>query len=474
MSDLPEDPVDGRTGQPSKLVPLIIAASFFIEELDSTIITTSLPRMAEGLGETSTALGSAITVYLLSVAVFLPVSGWVADRFGARRVYCSAIAIFALGSLICGTSESFAALMAGRLIQGMGGALMTPVGRLIVVRSFPKERLLVATNYMIAPALVGSMLGPVLGGFITTYFSWRWNFFINVPISVIGLALTLRYVKDATLARGTSRFDAIGFVFIASGLASAQLAVEYLGRPGASLPSIVALFVASASLFAAYIWYARRRTSPLLDLGLFRARTFAISVLVGGISRIAVGALPFLLPLLFQLGFGLDPFRSGLLTVASALGVFSMRIGVSLALRVMAMKTIILANTLILSAIVAGLAFIDAGTPHWAIFGYLFLLGAVRSVEFSNITALGYADMTQTMMSAATTIITLTTRFCLCFGVGLGATLLGTFSSPEGASQAAFGPVFLILAGTLLLTVIGFTRLRGDDGWQLSDRRPRP
>lgn len=471
MSDPPEEAGGAEAGRSSKLVPLIIAASFFVEELDSTIITTSLPRMAESLGETSTELGSAITIYMLSVAIFLPVSGWMADRFGARRVYCSAITIFAVGSLICGGAQSFGVLIAGRLIQGLGGALMTPIGRLIVVRSIRKEQLLVATNYMIAPALIGSMLGPVLGGFITTYFSWRWNFFINVPIAILGLALTARFVQDPTPSREASPFDTLGFLIIAGGLAAAQVAVEYLGRPEASILNAAGLFAAAAVLITTYVWYARRRANPLLDLELFKTRTFAISIVVGGIARVAAGALPFLLPLLFQLGFGLDPFRSGLLTVAAALGVFTMRIGVSLALRVISMKTIILGNTAILSAIMAGLALLDAETPHWAIFGYLFVLGALRSVEFSNITALGYADLSQKMMSAATTIITLVTRFCLCCGVGLGATLLSTFSSPQGTSQGDFTPVFLILAGTMLLSAVGFSRLRSDDGWQLADRK---
>ena len=461
-------PASGRQG---KLVPLIIAASFFIEELDSTIITTSLPRMAQSLGETSTALGSAITVYLLSVAVFLPLSGWVADRFGARRIYCAAIMIFALGSLICGAAQSFPVLMAGRLIQGLGGALMTPIGRLIVVRSVPKEQLVVASNYMIAPALIGSMLGPVIGGFITTYFSWRWNFFINVPLAVLGLALTLRFVEDPVPTTEAKPFDTLGFTIIAIGLAAAQVAVEYLGRHHASIFGAAGLLAGAAVMFAAYVGHARRRVHPLLDLALFRTRTFAISVLVGGIARIAVGALPFLLPLLFQLGFGLDPFESGLLTVASALGVFSMRVGVSLALRIISMRTIILGNTVILTALMTGLVLIDAETPHWAIFGYLFVIGALRSVEFSNITALGYADLSQKEMSAATTIITLVTRFCLCGGIGLGATLLSVFSHPGATTQEDFVPVFLILAGTLLLSALGFTRLRRDDGRQLSARR---
>jgi len=470
MNDLPVDDGGAKAGQPSKLVPLIIAASFFIEELDSTIITTSLPKMAESLGRTSTDLGSAITIYMLSVAVFLPLSGWAADRFGARRIYCTAITIFAAGSLICGFAESFGFLMAGRLVQGAGGALMTPIGRLIVVRAVRKDQLVVASNYMIAPALIGSMLGPVVGGFITTYFSWRWNFFINVPIAILGLALTLRFVSDPMPSKDRGRFDMLGFVVIAASLAVAQVAVEYIGRPHASIPYAVILFVTAAALFTTYVWHARRRTYPLLDLELFKTRTFAISVLVGGIGRIAVGALPFLFPLLFQLGFGLNPFESGLLTVASALGVFAMRIGVSLALRVISVKKIILGNTLVLSAVVAGLVLLDAETPHWVIFGYLFAVGALRSIEFSNITALGYADLSQKTMSAATTIITLTTRFCLCCGVGLGATLLSVFSGPEGTSQSDFVPVFLILAGTLLLTAIGFTRLHGNDGWQLSTR----
>ncbi len=454
----------------SKIVPLIIAASFFIEELNSTIITTSLPRMAESLGETPTVLGSAITAYLLSVAVFLPVSGWMADRFGARRVYCAAISTFALGSLICGMAGSFDMLILGRMVQGLGGGMMTPVGRLIVVRGIEKKQLIVASNYMIAPALVGAMIGPGLGGFITTYFSWRWNFFINVPLTLVGLLLTLRFIKNP-VADGVARaFDWRGFLLLATGLVAAQIGVECLGRLHAA-PYSVLLFGGSAVMFAAYGWYASHRENVLLDLRLLKVRTFAIAILAGALARMAAGAMPFLLPLLFQLGFGLNPFKSGLLTMASALGVFTMRIGVSLALRVVSIRTIILVNSLILAAIIAGVTLLDAATPHWVIFGYLFAYGALRSVQFSNITALGYADLAPEMMSGATTFITLVTRFCICCGIGAGAALLSVFSGAGGTTQGDFVPVFLILASAVLLSAGGFTRLRRDDGWQLRDRR---
>lgn len=448
------------------VVPLIIAASFFVEELDASIITTSLPQMAADLGVSSTQLGSAVTAYMISLAVFLPISGWVADRFGARRTYCTAMVVFAVGSLISAMAGSLPVLVAGRIVQGVGGALMTPVGRQIVVRAVPKDRLVVATNYMIAPALVGSMLGPVVGGFVTTYFSWRWNFYVNIPIAIAGVALALRFIPSIEKQSLPGRFDWRGFLLLAICLFAAQIGMEKIGRGGVA--DIGILFAISFAALAGYARHAHLFPNAILPVALLKIRTFAVSIIAGGVARIAAGALPFLLPLLFQLGFGLNPFQSGLLTVGAALGVFVMRLGASLALRVFPVKTIILCNTILLSAVIAGLSLVNASTLHWVIFLYLFLLGALRSVEFSNVTALAYADLESHMTSGATTFITLTTRFCLCLGVALGAALLAIFAGAESqVSQEDFAISFLVLAGLMLVSTIGFLRLGKDDGWQL-------
>ncbi|MBL8552112.1 MAG: MFS transporter [Hyphomonadaceae bacterium] len=461
---------EAAPGKVQRAVPLIIAASFFIEELDASIITTSLPQMAADLGASPTRLSAAVTAYLLSVALFLPVSGWLADRFGALRVYCTSIVVFAAGSLLCGAATSYEMLLAGRVVQGLGGALMTPVGRLIVVRSVAKDQLIVATNYMIAPALIGSMLGPVVGGFITTYASWRWNFYLNIPVAMLGVLLALRLIKDDLPAAARSAFDWRGFVLLAAGLASLQIAVEMFGHNKSAAARSVCLALFAVAAFAGYWLHARRRRGALLDLGLLRVRTFAITIFAGSFSRTAAGAIPFLLPLLFQLGFGLSPLESGMLTVAMALGVLIMRAGVSLALRVFSMRALILGNTILLAFLVAALTLLTPSTPHWAIFACLFVLGAVRSVNFSNLTALSYADLTPDMTSGATTMVALAGRFCACLGVGLAAALLAMFSNGRAVEQADFNAAFVCVAALFLASAIGLSRLRADDGWQLSGR----
>ncbi|HTY95298.1 MAG TPA: MFS transporter [Steroidobacteraceae bacterium] len=451
----------------AQATPLIIAVAFFLEEIDATILTTSLPQMARSLGVDAPRMSLAISCYLLSVAIVLPVSGWLSDRIGARRAYCAALGVFAAGSALCGWAPSLPLLLVGRAVQGMGGACMTSVGRLIVVRAVPKEQLLTATNYMIAPALLGSLLGPVVGGFITTYFSWRWNFLINVPLGLLGILVSVAVVPP--VARQPARpFDWTGFGMLALSLCLIQLIVRPGGLAGGGPGGYLLAAGVTGGLLAGYVRHARRTPHPLVDIRLLRTRTLAVTVMAGGLARIASGALPFVLPLLLQTVFGLDPLHSGLLTLAATAGAFVSRAGAGAAMRRLSLRTLLVINALVLATLIGGLARFTPASPHAWIFVYLLILGFLRSVQLSTLTALGYADLEANQFSHATTLITLAARCFMSGGIILAAAVLGALAGPHGATAGDFAVVFGILAMLMGGSAIGFGYLRHTDGWQLS------
>ncbi|MGH7089708.1 MAG: MFS transporter, partial [Stellaceae bacterium] len=295
------------------IVPLIVACALLMQNVDSTVIATAIPKIAEDLGVPALRLNLAITSYLLSLAIFIPLSGWTADRYGARTVFRAAILVFTLGSIACGISQSLTQLVLARIFQGMGGAMMVPVGRLVLLRAVPKAELVRAMSFLTVPALIGPILGPPLGGFIVTYWSWRWVFFINVPIGILGMALVSRYIENVREDR-TPPLDKAGFLLAGSGLAAVMFGFETVGR-GMLAPEIAAsLLVAGAILLALYWLHARAAASPIIDLGLMRIATFRYSIVGSGVFRIGIEGLPFLMPMLLQVGFGLSPFQSGLLS----------------------------------------------------------------------------------------------------------------------------------------------------------------
>jgi len=306
------------------VIPLIVGYAFFMEGLDATMIAVSIPAMAKSLGESPLRLNLVIASYLLSLAVFIPVSGWIADRYGARRVFCAAVLIFAAGSALCGLAESLPMLIAMRVVQGFGGAMMTPVGRLILLRSFPRAGLVSAMNWMTIPSMVGPMVGPIVGGLLTDYASWRWIFFLNIPIGVLGGALALMFF-DNFRAPAPTRFDLVGFVIAGVALFMFELAIENVGHPVLP-PSLGAVFFALSVIMLLVYWHhARHSPAPVLDLGLLGIKTFNIGTMVGGLCRVGLDATPFLLPLLFVVGFGLSATEAGLLTFSSTLSAMAVR-----------------------------------------------------------------------------------------------------------------------------------------------------
>src|SRR6204780_194780 len=348
------------------LAPMIVGCALFMEMLDSTVISTALPAMAKSLGEDPIKLNLAITSYLLSLAVFIPISGWMADRFGARTIFRSAILLFTIGSVLCGFSHTLPQLVASRILQGFGGAMMVPVGRLIVLRTVKKSDLVTAMSYLTVPAVLGPVVGPPVGGFIVTYYSWRWIFFINVPIGMIGITLVMWYIPNIK-EDVTFPLDFRGFLLTGLGLAGLVMGFESIGRNVIPASIIMCVMAAGGICMALYILHSRRISYPIIDLGLLKVPTFFAATVGGGLFRMGIGALPFLLAMLLQVVFGLSPFASGMLTFTSAAGALFMKATATPIIRRFGFRTVLISNGVLSSFIMMSSALFRPTTPHFLI-----------------------------------------------------------------------------------------------------------
>jgi EmrB/QacA subfamily drug resistance transporter len=456
------------------LVPLIVACALFMENLDSTVISTALPTIARDFGTSPIHLKLALTTYLLTIAVFLPASGWLADRFGARLIFRVAITIFTFGSILCGFSGSIWAMVFARFIQGVGGAMMVPVGRLVILRTVPKHEIVGALAWLTVPALIGPVIGPPVGGFIITYVDWPWIFWINIPVGVLGFILATLFIPDV---RGEERvgFDRRGFVLSAVGLVAFMTGSTTLGLGLLPLPLVAVLLIVGAALLAAYVAHSRRIANPILDLTLFQIPTFRHSIIGAMLFRIGMGATPFLLPLLLQIGFGMSPFQSGLITFAAALGAIAMKFVAPPVLRRFGFRNVLLTNTFIASAVVALPAAFTATTPVALMTGLLLVGGFFRSLQFTAINALGYADVSPARMSRATTLTSVAQQLSLSLGVSIGAIALETTTRFTGGEIVAgdFIVPFVVVGLISVASFIPFRRLAHDAGNEMSSHKGR-
>ncbi len=456
---------------PGRRLSLIVACALFIENMDSTAIATSLPAIAADLGTEPIALKLALTAYLLSLAVFIPVSGWVADRFGARSTFMAAIGVFLLGSLACAASSSLEQMVAARFLQGMGGALMVPVGRLVLLRTVPKSELVQALSWLTIPALVAPMIGPPLGGLISTYGDWRWIFLINIPMGLLGIAMARRHIPD--LREDVPPLDWRGFALSGLGLALALFGFSTLGRHLVSTSLAASCLVLGLSAMAGYVWHARVHPHPLIDLNLFRHATFRAGVLGGALFRIGIGATPFLLPLMLQLGFGLSALQSGLITFASAMGAIFMKTMASRVLRRFGFRRVLWVNALLASAMLAGFGLFTAQTPHLLIMAVLVVSGCFRSLQFTSLNAISYAEVESPKMGQASSLSGMAQQFSLALGVavgGYGLQIAGELTGTSYTDAGNFGWAFALVGAISAASAWVMFRLPADAGQEMSGR----
>ena len=458
----------------NRLVPLIVAVALFMENMDSTIIATSLPAIAADIGANPLALKLAITSYLLSLAVFIPASGWTADRFGARTVFRAAIAVFVLGSIGCAFANSLEGFVAARIVQGMGGAMMTPVGRLVLVRSIDKRKLVDAMAWVTMPALVGPIIGPPVGGFITTYATWHWIFLINVPIGLVGIVLATRYIEDVRV-EGLERFDLLGVVLAGAGIAGLAFGLSVAGL-GLVPPVLVASFIAIGAIFmTAYVFHARHTPAPVLDFSLARIPTFRANVIGGSLFRLGIGALSFLLPLMLQLGFDYTPLQSGLVTFTAAVGAFAMKGFAARIIRRFGFRHILIVNGLLASAFTAACAAFTPATPFFAMIVVLLIGGFFRSLQFTATNTIAYADVDTRRMSRATSLVSVAQQLSIAAGVAVGALCVELALQIKGGhviTAEDFRPAFLVIGTIAASSAILFWTLPADAGAAMADREP--
>jgi EmrB/QacA subfamily drug resistance transporter len=445
-----------------------------MQMLDATVVATALPAMAQALGTSVIRLNVAITSYLLAVAVLVPVDGWAADRFGARRVFIAAITLFTLSSVACALSSTLTQLIAARIIQGMAGAMMVPVGRIILLRLVPKQDLLRAMAFLSMPALLGPVIGPPLGGFLVTYASWHWIFLINIPIGLLGIALVLRFIAEVKNV-DTPRLDLPGFLLSAICLAALVSAFEALGHgllSGPWLAALVALGVGSGLLYG---WHAKHTAHPIIDFSLLRIPTFRVSVTAGNLCRFTVSATPFLLAVLLQVGFGLTPFAAGMITFASAAGALVMKFVAKPIVQQFGFQRTLTWNAVLTGAFIAMCAFFTPTTSAWLMIATLLMGGFFRSLQFTGVNTLTYADITPSNLSQASSFAAMAQQLGISLGVGVAAVTLNLSMTWRGAHTIEIRDIaagFLVIGLIAGLSSLSFTRLARDAGAQLNQREP--
>ncbi|MCA0275445.1 MAG: MFS transporter [Proteobacteria bacterium] len=456
----------------NRTTPLILAVALFMENMDSTVISTSLPAIATDIGTSPIALKLALTAYLVSLAIFIPISSWMADRFGAKRVFRVAIGVFMVGSIACALSNSLGAFVLARFLQGMGGSMMTPVARLVLVRTTEKSGLVSAMATLTIPALIGPLVGPPVGGFITTFFAWHWIFLINIPIGIVGIWLSGRFLPEIP-PEPTQPVDVKGFFLSAIAASGIVFGLSVVSLP--ALPPVVGAMTISVGVVCAllYIQHARQTTYPLLDLKLFSNPVFRTAIVGGSLFRIGVGATPFLLPLLFQLGFGLTPFQSGMITFATAAGALSMKFVAPRILRLIGFRTVLLVASGASACLIAINGFFTAQTPYLVVLSVLFLAGFLRSLFFTSSNALVFADVEPAQSGQATAISAAAQQITVALGVAVGGGALELWSlfTDQAIGGAGFTFAFLVIAVITAMPILMFARMAPDAGGAISGHR---
>jgi EmrB/QacA subfamily drug resistance transporter len=415
-----------------RLLPWVIAIAFFMQTLDGTILNTTLPTMARDMGESPLRMQSVVIAYMLTVALLIPASGWLADRFGTRRAFLAAIVVFSLGSLLCALSPSLPWLVAARIVQGVGGALLLPVGRLAILRAYPRSELLKVLSFVTIPGLVGPLVGPPLGGWLVEVASWHWVFLINLPVGVLGVFAALRVMPDLRGAAG-QRFDWPGFVTFSLGLVLVTLGLQGLGEHAISAPLSILLVMGGLAAMAAYWVHAAREARPLFSLRLFEIPTFSVGILGNLFARLGSGAMPFLTPLFLQVGLGYSPSAAGLTMVPTVVGAMLIKFFAEPVIRRFGYRRVLVVNTLLLGSAIAGFALVDAATPHALILLYLGAFGVINSMQFTAMNTLTLGDLDDVRASSGNSLLSVVMQLSMSLGVAAAGALLAGFASTTTA-----------------------------------------
>jgi EmrB/QacA subfamily drug resistance transporter len=454
----------------STAVALLVAGAFFMENLDGTVVVTALPQMAASFGVHPIDLNIGVSAYILTLAVLIPASGWVADRFGARSVFATAIVVFTVASVLCGLCESLTAFTGARILQGVGGAMMVPVGRLTVLRSTEKHALIGAIATITWPGLVAPVLGPPIGGFITTYASWHWIFFINLPLGLIAFGLALRLIPEGN-GGATKPFDRLGFILTGMASFAFMYGLDLISRESVSWSTACVWLLGALVTGAVAVFHARRHPHPLIDFGALRIRSYAVTIWGGSLFRMAIGSIPFLLPLLFQVAFGLSAFASGSLVLAVFAGNLAMKPLTTSVLRRFPFRTILVVNGILNAVTIFACAGLTPVTPTLAIVTLLFVSGLTRSMQFTTLSTLAFADVPETRMSGANTLFNAMQQMAMGMGIALGAGVLriAGYLDPNASSAIplrSFHIAFIVIGMVALIAVVdvfGLDRTAGDE-----------
>jgi EmrB/QacA subfamily drug resistance transporter len=451
-----------------RLLPWLVAVAFFMESLDTTILNTAIPTIAEALKIVPLSMKAALTSYTISLAVFIPISGWIADKYGTRWVFFTAIGIFTFGSLMCGVSVNMPMLVGARILQGCGGALMMPVGRITMVRAFPRDELVRAMSFVAIPGLIGPLLGPLAGGLIVGYFHWRVIFFVNLPIGLIGMYLVYRFMPDYRSER-SDPIDLIGLTLFGSGIALLSYVLEIFGEHSLDTKEVVFLLILSVALLFAYARHALMAEHPLLKLALFKVRTFRVAVAGSFATRLGVGGMPFLLPLLYQLGLGYTPVQSGLLIMPQPLAAMSLKMLMPRILSRFGYRRVLLVNTLSMGAVIVLFMTVGPGSPVAQIVGIAFCLGFISSMQYTSMNTLVFADLPDSDASPGSSISSTVQQMSMSFGVAVSSLLAALFlggERREGSAAMVSGIhwTFLVLGVMTVVTSLIFGQLLPGDG----------
>ncbi|PNU06430.1 MFS transporter [Novosphingobium guangzhouense] len=449
----------------SKALALLVAGTFFMENLDATVVTPAVPAMAKSFAAAPVDLSAGVSAYMIALGVFIPVSGWAAQRFGARQIFAAAIVMFTLTSLLCGMAQDLPQFVAARVLQGIGGAMMVPVGRLVVLRETPKERLVSAIAVLTWPALVAPVLGPPLGGLIVDHGDWRWIFWLNLPLGAMALAGALRLVPHLE-AEPQRRFDWTGFLLLGGAIFALMLMAEDMSRPDASLPVAATGVIVGLVLLGLGVRHLNRAETPMLRLSALETQTFAVTIWGGSLFRMGVSAVPFLVPIMFQVGFGYTSFQAGGMLMAVFAGNLTMKPFTTAGMRRFGMKPVLLVNGTLNAAMIAACALFGAWLPLWATCAILFLGGMTRSMQFTVFNTIAFADVPKDQMTDANTLFSTAFQLAMGMGITLGAIAwrLGEVLGHGGDPAAPFRIAFLIVAAASALGIIDSLKLAPDAG----------